>query len=198
MKIKPLYIYLIGFVLFAAVIIFFAAKKDELKMPNDAMHGQAPNDDIHKGMGGGMPGMGAMKEAFKKKDAEYKAALEKSPNDTLKMREYAEFLMAAHKPDESLKYLQLILKSNPKRIDILLNTTIIYFEVKNDIAAAEDATNKILAIDKNNQPANYNLGIIMEKKGNKEKAKQIWNDLIKKYPNSEIATMSKKALDGMK
>jgi hypothetical protein len=37
----------------------------------------------------------------------------------------------------------------------------------------------------------------MEKKGDKKKAEQIWTDLIKKNPKSEIATMSQEELDRM-
>lgn len=195
MKIKPLYIYLIGFVLFVGVIIFFSTNKEKAGMPDDAAHSGMPQDDIHKGMGG-MEGMGAMSEAFKKRETELKGALEKNPADTLKMREYAEFLMAAHKPVESLKYLLQIVEKDPKRIDILLNITFIY-DIQGNVSEAEATTRKILAIDNNNQPANFNLGVLMDKKGDKEKAKQIWNDLIKKYPNSDIAKLSKEALDGM-
>ncbi|MBA4317657.1 MAG: hypothetical protein C0412_04585, partial [Flavobacterium sp.] len=150
MKIKPLYIYLIGFALFIAIIIFFSVKQKEAKDPKDAVSGQAPNDDIHKGMGGmGGQKMGAMSEAFKKKEADMKAELDKNPNDTLKIREYAEFLMAAHKPMESLKYLEQIMSKDPKRVDILLAITFIYHVQKN-YDKAEEATNRILAVDKNN------------------------------------------------
>jgi len=198
MKIKPLYIYLIGFALFIAIIIFFSVKQKEAKDPKEAVSGQAPNDDVHKGMGGmGGQKMGAMSEAFKKKEADMKAELDKNPNDTLKIREYAEFLMAAHKPAESVKYLEQIISKDPKRIDILLAITFIYHIQKN-YDKAEEATNRILAVDKNNENANFNMGVIQESKGNKEKAKQIWNDIIKRFPNTEAAKLSKEALDAMK
>lgn len=198
MKIKPLYIYLIGFAFFILVIIFFSVKEKESKTPDEAVSGQMPNDDIHKGMGSmGSQKMGAMSEAFKKKIADMKTALEKNPNDTLKIREYAEFLFAAHKPDESLKYLEQIIKMDPKRIDILLFETFVYHSQKN-LDKAEEITNRILAMDKNNQNASFNLGVIMEDKGNKERAKQIWNDIIKRFPNSEAAKLSKEALDTQK
>ncbi len=198
MKIKPLYIYLIGFALFIAIIIFFSVQQKNANTPKDAVSGEVPNDDIHKGMGGmGNQKMGAMSEAFKKKEAEMKAELDKNPNDTLKIREYAEFLMAAHKPAESLKYLEQIVSKDPRRIDILLAITFIYHLQKN-YDKAEEATNRILAIDKNNQNASFNMGIIQEAKGNKERAKQIWNDVIKRFPNTDAAKLSKEALDALK
>lgn len=195
LKLKPLYIYLIGFVIFLVAIIFFSINRPGTKMPDDAMHGKAPNDDVHKGMG--MPGMGGMSEAFKQKEAELKTALDKSPNDTLKIKEYAQFLMAAHKPVDALKYLQKIVDIDPKRIDVMLNMTFIY-DIQGNTAAAETLTRKILAISPNSQEANFNLAILMEKKGDKEKAKQIWNDLVKKYPNTDIAKMSQEGLDRLK
>lgn len=198
MKIKPLYIYLIGFALFIAIIIFFSVKQKETIEPNEAVSGQAPNDDIHKGMGGmGGQKMGAMSEAFKKKEAEMKAEVEKNPNDTLKIREYAEFLMAAHKPMESVKYLEQIIAKDSKRVDILLSITYIYY-IQKDYNKAEETTNRILAVDKNNQNALFNMGVIQESKGNTAKAKEIWNDVIKRFPNSEAAKLSKEALGAQK
>jgi tetratricopeptide (TPR) repeat protein len=198
MKLKPLYIYLIGFALFIAIIIFFSVQQKQSKTPEEAMTGQMPNDDVHKGMGGmGGQKMGALSEAFKKRAADMKAAFDKNPNDTLQMRKYAEFLMEAHKPAESLKLLEQIISKDPKRIDIMLGMTFIYHSQKN-LDKAEEITNRILAIDKNNQNASFNLGVIMEDKGNKEKAKQIWNDLIKRFPNTEAAKLSKEALDAQK
>jgi tetratricopeptide (TPR) repeat protein len=196
MKIKPLFIYLIGFVVFLVAIIFFALRKEEPKAPEGPMSGQMPNDAIHQGMGG-MNGMAAMSEAFKKKEAEFAAAFEKNPNDTLKLKEYAHFLGQGHKPAEAIKVLEKILKIDPKRIDVLFDLTYLYDQMGR-MADIEVATNKILAIDKNNKEANYNLGIIMEKKGNKEKAKQIWNDLVKKFPNTEIAQLAKNSINRLK
>ncbi len=204
MKIKPLYMYLGGFIIFIAVMVLLVPKKNTAlpndamngQMPNDAVHGQMPNDDVHKGMGSAN-GMGAMSEAFKKKEAELKDAVDKSPNDTLKVRQYAELLMAAHKPAESLKYLQQIVSKYPNRIDLLLDITYIY-DIQGNAGAALETTNKILAVDKNNQPANFNLGVLMDKKGEKDRAKQIWTDLIKKYPGSDIAKLAQQAIDAQK
>jgi tetratricopeptide (TPR) repeat protein len=196
MKIKPLYIYLIGFVVFLVVIIFFSLQKSEPKMPDNAMNGMPPNDDIHQGMGN-MKGMGAMSEAFKKKEAEFKAAFEKNPNDTLMLKEYAHFLGQGHKPAEAVKALEKILAIGPNRVDVLFDLTYLYDQL-GKLDEVEVVTNKILAIEKDNKEASYNLGIIMEKKGNKDKARQLWNDLIKKYPGTEIAKLSKESIDRLK
>jgi len=197
MKLKPLYIYLLGFAAFIVIIIFFAIKREDPVGAGGDIGKRMPADNIHQGMKEGMPGMGAMSEAFKKREADLKSALEKNPNDTLKLREYAEFMMMAHKPLESLKYLEQIAKLDPKRIDILLNMTYIY-DIQGNLQKAEEMTNKVLSANRKHPAANFNLGVIMQKKGDAAKAKQIWESVIRNNPGTEIALKAKNAIDGMK
>ena len=52
----------------------------------------------------------------------------------------------------------------------------------------------VLTINKDNPEANYNLGIIELKKGNKAKAKQILNSVIKRFPENIVAGLAKTSL----
>ena len=199
MKIKPLYIYLIGFVFFVAAVIFFSSKSSESKMPNDAAHSHASSDNPHSGMGMGQddpnaPSKDNVSEKYKQEFERRKSEYEKNPNDTLKMREYAEILYQSHKYNPALDLLEKILKVNPNRKDVLLAETVIY-DIQGDVTKAEEVTNKILSFRKNDPEASFNLGIIMEKKGDKEKAKQIWNDIYKRSPESAIGKMAKDQVD---
>ena len=194
MKIKPLYIYLSAFVVFGIAVIIFSsnAKKGDSFNPN-LTQGQMPNDDVHKGMkSNDAPSKSNVApEAIAKMNA-LKEAVDKNPKDTAKVREYADMIVF-HKPDEALGYYEKILNINPKRIDVLLQLTLIYFN-KGDYNKAEDYTNTILKINPQNATAYYNLGAIAHAKGDTNKAKAIWQDVVKKYPNTEGAQVAGNAL----
>mgnify|MGYP001599541817 CR=1 FL=1 len=193
MKIKPIYIYLGVFVIFIAAVLFFSNAAKNSKTARELNpNTQMPIDDIHKGIAeqgnGDMPSKSnVMKEAVEKMNA-LKAAVEKKPNDTLKVREYAE-MVQAHEPDEAIKLYENILKVGPKRTDLLLELTFLYFN-KGDVKKAEEYNSKVLNIEKNNLIANYNLGGLAQAKGDIKTAKTIWQDLARKYPNTQIGNMA--------
>uniref|UniRef100_A0A7V3E894 Tetratricopeptide repeat protein n=1 Tax=Ignavibacterium album TaxID=591197 RepID=A0A7V3E894_9BACT len=201
MKFKPVYIYGILLIAVIAVIIIATNQRNEkIAAIEDIANKEMPQDDVHKNIGkeGQMPhGQVKVSEEVKKKMEELKAAVDASPNDTSKIREYADFLLAAHKPDESIPYYEMILKKDPKRKDIRFSLTFIYYN-KGELDKAEEETNKILAIDKNDSMAKYNLGAIEATRGNNEKARQIWNKLIQEDPKSESAELARNALTMLK
>ena len=190
MKIKPIYIYLGVFVIFIAAVLFFSNATKNSKTAGE--NSQMPNDDVHKGMtqqgSGEMPSKSnVMKEVVEKMNA-LKTAVEKNPNDTLKVREYAE-MVQAHDPGEAIRLYENILKVGPKRIDILLELTFLYFN-KGDLKKAEEYNNKVLNIDKSHIIANYNLGGLAQAKGDIKTAKAIWSGIAKKYPNTQVGNMA--------
>lgn len=193
MKIKPIYIYLGVFVIFIAAVLFFSnSAKNSNQAKEINPNAQIPKDDIHKEMAqqgnGDMPSKSnVMQEALEKMNT-LKAAVEKNPKDTLKVREYAE-MVQAHEPDEAIKLYENILKVGPKRTDLLLELTFLYFN-KGDIKKAEEYNNKVLSINKTSLIANYNLGGLAQAKGDFKTAKAIWQDLAKKYPNTQIGNMA--------
>ena len=188
MKLKPIYIY--GGVVVLA-IIFLSSNKDS-DTPEDVQSNQMPNDDIHKGLKQ-PPGKNNVSSEVKRHLEMLKKAVEENPKDTMKMREYADFLSAAHQPDEALSYYNNILKVNPKRTDILFSLAYIYFN-KKDYNKAEDIVNKILLFEPDNTEAMYNLGAIAASNGDKEKAKTQWEKLVKNYPGSDAAKLAGSSL----
>jgi tetratricopeptide (TPR) repeat protein len=193
MKVKPVFVYLGVFIVFIAAVIFFSNTTKNSNTPS-AINPQAkmPDDDIHgkmksQGNGDSPNKSNVMKEAVDKIN-NLKAGVEKNPNDTLKAREYADVLIA-HKPDEAIKLYERILKADPKRVDILLQLTFVYFNQGN-IDKAEEYNSKVLMIDKNNLFAQYNLGGLAQARGNDKKAASIWQELAKKYPQTEIGRMA--------
>ena len=201
MKFKTVYIYGALLIVVIAVIIIATNQRDKkISAIDEIANKQMPQDDVHKNLGkeGQMPhGQVKVSEEIKKKMEELKAAVDANPNDTTKIREYADFLLAAHKPDESIQYYEMILKKDPKRKDIRFSLTFIYYN-KGDLDKAEEETNKILAIDKNDSMAKYNLGAIEATRGNDEKAREIWNKLIQDDPKSETAELARNALTMLK
>ena len=197
MKLKPIYIYLTIFVVFIISIVLFSnsTKKSNLT-DNQQMNGQMPEDDVHKnlksqGNGDAPSASNVMKEAIERMN-KLKEEVNKNPNDTLKLREYADMLTLAHKPDEAIEYYSKILKFDPKRIDVLLQLTYVHFN-KGDLDKALEYTNKALQVDKNNLIANYNLGAVLNAKGDKRQAIIIWKNLAQKYPNTDVGHIAKES-----
>jgi tetratricopeptide (TPR) repeat protein len=193
MKIKPLYIYLILFASFVIGVIIFTNISSSSS--NDNSTNKIPDDQIHRGMGndGEMPSGTNVMEDARKKLEELKLSYEKNPDDTLKIKEYAEMLKFAHQTEKSIELYEKIIKKGPDRIDVLLELTFLYFNNGN-LDKAEAFTNDILKIDKEHQIGTYNLGAIAASRGDNAKAKSIWQGLAKKYPNTDIALIAQQSI----
>lgn len=193
MKIKPVYIYLSIFVI--AVLIIVTTSNTSNQEPEEPVNTEAmPNDDIHKGLqNGATPGKGNVSGNIIHQMEMLKKAVEENPNDTIQVKKYAELLAAAHNPQKAVELYKSILVKDPNRIDILLGITFAYYNMR-DMNNAEVYTNKVLSIDKNNHEANYNLGAIEAGRGNTSKAKEIWEDVIKRFPNSSVAQIAENSI----
>jgi tetratricopeptide (TPR) repeat protein len=197
MKFRPLYAYL-SLILILIVLLVVFTRKNSSQSTADIANQEMPNDDIHKGLKNGeSPNKSNVSADIIRKMEELKKEAEDNPNDTLKVKEYADFLTEAHKPDEAIKYYQKILKVDPKRTDILFSLSFIYYN-KKDYDKSEELTNQILSYDKDNALALYNLGAISATKGDKEKAKDVWDKVIKKYPNTDVAKAAEQSLSSLK
>lgn len=196
MKIKPIYVYLGVFVVFIAAIAFFSGVTKQSNGASALSEGaQMPDDDIHSGMrtrgNGEIPGKdNVMKEMVEKMNA-LKAAIEKNPSDTAKVREYAD-MQITHNPEEAIKLYENILKIDPKRTDIMLQITFTYYNT-GDVEKAIEYNNKVLSVDKNNLYAQYNIGGLAQAKGDNKKAITVWKELAKKYPKTEVGHIAEQA-----
>lgn len=196
MKIKPVYIYLSIFVV--AVLIIVTTSNTSNQVNNDAIDSQAmPDDEIHKGLQNQTaPGKGNVASNIIHQMEMLKKAVEENPNDTVQVKKYAELLASAHNPQKAVELYKSILVKDPNRIDILLGITFAYYNMR-DMDNAEVYTKKVLSIDKNNLEANYNLGAIEAGRGNKAKAKEIWENVIKKFPNSSVAQIAENSIKSL-
>jgi len=195
MKIKPLYIYT-GVVVLAIVFLVFFTSRNDSGVPENINPNQMPDDDVHKGLKDQVqapPGKGNVSSEIKHRLEMLKKAVEENPKDTLKMKEYADFLASAHHPDEAIKYYYNILNINPRRSDILFSLAYIYYNKKN-YEKAEEVISKILLYEPDNTQAIYNLGAIAASRGDIQKAKAQWEKLVKNYPGSDEAKLAEGSL----
>ena len=192
MKFKPIYLY--GIVAAAVVIILLIVSQtgNNEKLNTDITNKEMPKDDVHKNLMGD-PNGGNVSEEMKRKIEELKKSVEANPKDTLKMREYADFL-AAHKPDEALLYYQKILDIDKNRKDIYFGVTFVYYNQGN-LAKAEEVTRKMLVMFPDDPMVKYNVGAIEATKGNKDKAREIWTKLIEDFPDDKTSELAKNSLN---
>ena len=153
MRIKPLHIYLIGFILIIA-IIFITNRSSDTGLEDNLPSSKAmPKNNIHKGLRSSqsenLPSKDNVVNSFKDKINRLEQAIEKNPNDTAKVKEYARLLAAAHKPEKAIKLYNSILQKDPKRIDLLFELAEIYFGIKQYDAATE-LLDRIIEINNDN------------------------------------------------
>ncbi len=201
MKIKPAYIY--SAIAIAAILFLVIVSQEDspttesLKTTSSTDSGKMPSDEIHKGMqppGSEAPSKENVNNAFKHQIEMLDKDIKEHPNDTLKLRQYADLLTAGHRGKDAIQYYERILKIDPKRRDIYFDLTFIYYE-QQDFNKAEELTKKILSLNSKDYQALYNLGAIEIAKGNKQKGREIWENIIKEFPNSEAASQAKSSLE---
>jgi tetratricopeptide (TPR) repeat protein len=196
MKFKLVYVYPAVVILIIIILLLTTNYERTATTQNDGGKKEMPNDEVHKGLdnpASNPPNKQNVSSTVFEHLEELRKEAEKNPNDTLKLREYADFLAAAHRTDEAISCYKKILKIDPKKKDILFTLSFIYNN-KRDFENAESLTNKILQIDPKDNQALYNLGAINASRGDKDKAREIWERILKEYPNSPSADLVKSAL----
>ena len=197
MKFKPIYLYgLLAVVVVVILIIVSQTSKNE-KVNVDITNKQMPMDEVHKNLNNGIvenPTGSNVSEEVKHKLDVMKKEVESNPKDTLKLREYADFLAAAHRPEEALIYYQKILDKDKNRKDIYFEMTFIYYSQGN-LIKAEEVTMQMLKLFPDDPMVNYNIGAIAATKGKKEKAREIWNKIIKEHPTDKTSELAKNSLN---
>lgn len=193
MKFRPLYIYIGLAAAFLIVIIIFSGNQSKVpETTGEVTTENMPEDDIHQPFKDNPTGNNVSEEVKHKLEV-MKKEVEANPEDTAKVREYADFLSAAHKPQEAIKYYNQILEKDPKRTDVLFSLTFIYYN-SGDINRAEELTQRVLSYDPDNVMARYNLGAVYATRGEFNKAREIWQNIVEEYPNNETTELAKNSL----
>jgi tetratricopeptide (TPR) repeat protein len=197
MKFKPIYFY--GIIVLISIIVLVVVATQNSTEPKEVQIGQnqnMPDDDVHKNLmkqGENQPSKENVSDEYRKRMAELKDAVEKNPEDTIALKNYADFLSASHNMNDAITYYNKILQVDPKRADIHFSLALIYYN-KQDFAKCEDENNKVLKFDPKNQMALYNLGAIAATRGEVIKAKDFWNEVIEINPESETGKLAKESL----
>lgn len=187
-QIKYLYLFL-GLLVVGMIAYFLVAREAEKK--NSA---QMPNDEIHRGLRD-RQSMQMDKELLAKIDS-LKQVVNQNPKDTIALNHLGFFLMQAHKFDEAEIYFENLLKINPDRLDVLNVLAEMNFNLQK-FEKSENYLKRIIKLEKNNEVAQYNLGVVYVMQGRKDEAKKVWTELIKKNPDSELGKMAKESLQGL-
>jgi tetratricopeptide (TPR) repeat protein len=197
LKFKPIYLYTGILIIIAIFLIIVTQSQPTNKNTKvDITSKQMPKDNLHKnlGMQEQSPSSSNVNDEVFKKLQILKERADSKPTDTLKIREYADFLSAAHKPEEAIIYYEKILGIDKKRKDIYLSITFDYYN-QGKLEKAEEITGQMLKIFPNDPMATYNLGAIEAAKGNKNKAREIWTKLISTNPNDKTAILAKNSIN---
>ncbi len=197
MKLKSIYLYGIVAAIAIITLIIVSQTTGDEKVGGNISNKEMPMDDVHKNLNKGMmdnPTGANVSEEVKHKLDVMKKDVDANPNDTLKIREYADFLAAAHRPNEAIIYYQKILDKDKKRKDVYFALTFVYYNQKN-LVKAEEVTRVMYNLFPNDPMVNYNLGAIEATKGNKDKAREIWNNLVKNHPNDKTSELAKNSLN---
>jgi tetratricopeptide (TPR) repeat protein len=201
MKFKPLYIYLVAAVVILALIVIGSLQSSEPEAAAETQqnpHGNMPEDDIHGQLGSGsdMPSGSNVRADIIQKMNDLKEYVEENPDDTVKIKEYADLLGSAHKLDEAMPLYDRLLELNPNRVDVLLIKGFLYYKDGN-LDDAQAATRKILDIDPTHANAKYNIGAIAIARGDTSKAIEVWKDIVDKHPNSQTAGIAQRSLTNL-
>lgn len=197
MKFKPMYLYgIVALIAIVTLIIVSQFGSDE-KTNIDITNKEMPRDNVHKNLNNGMmqdPSGSNVSEEVKHKIEVMKKDIDANPGDTLKMREYADFLAAAHKSEEALVYYHKIIDKDKKRKDVFFAITFVHYS-KRDFVKAEEVTLQMLQLFPDDPMVRYNWGAIEATKGNKEKAREIWTKLINDNPDDKTSELARSSLN---
>lgn len=197
MKFKPIYLYGLVVLVSIVILIIVASQNSEEPQNNSSeLNQKMPDDDVHKKLmdkGGKSPSKENVSVEYRERMAKLKDAVEKNPEDTLALKNYADFLSASHKMDDAITYYNKILQVDPKRADIHFSLAVIYYN-KQDFARCENENNQVLRFDPKNQMALYNLGAVAATKGEFMKAKDFWNQVIEINSENETGKLAKESL----
>ena len=148
MKLKPLYMYGIIFVIIVAgIVITSSNNNEELTTTSNPMENkEMPRDAVHQGMNGmgeDAPSKTNVREDFWTKLEDSKAAYEANPNDTVAMKNYAQTLGMSHQTEQAIELYEKILAIDPSRIDILHAEGLAFYNNQN-YQMSEVVTKKII------------------------------------------------------
>ncbi len=191
MKFNIKHFYLVLGLIVVGFISYFVVAKSLEKSQQTEM----PNDEIHRGLKQ-QKSMQMDKEILAKIDS-LKNVINSNPKDTIALNHLGFFLLQTHKFDEAETTFENLLKLNPNRIDVLNVLAEMNFNLQK-FNKSEEYLKRILKLEEDNDLAQYNLGVVYVMQGKKDEAKEAWNKIVLKNPDSDIGKMAKESLQTLK
>lgn len=114
-------------------------------------------------------------------------AQQQFPDNANARYELALYLQSHGEPEEAVKHYDTLLMLQPDNYMVLFNVgyvNFVYFE-NNDVAL--DYFNRSLRANPNYLDAYYNKGRVLEQMGKYAQAEDIYKDILKSYPNYQLA-----------
>ncbi len=191
MKFNIKHFYLVLGLIVVGFISYFVVAKSLEK----SQQAEMPNDEIHRGLKQ-QKSMQMDKEILAKIDS-LKNVINSNPKDTIALNHLGFFLLQTHKFDEAETTFENLLKLNPNRIDVLNVLAEMNFNLQK-FNKSEEYLKRILKLEEDNDLAQYNLGVVYVMQGKKDEAKEAWNKIVQKNPDSDIGKMAKESLQTLK
>ena len=188
------YIYLILFIVALITLVTFSSESNNVEtiVENEVM----PKDDVHNTFESNNsinPSGSNVSSSIITKMKDLEDYVQSNPNDTLKIKEYADLLAGAHNEDNALDLYILILSKDEGRTDIISNISVLYYN-KNMFPEAKEYIIKLIESDPKDTEAIYNLGVVEARMGDIDAAKKQWEDLSKNHPNTKMSDMAKESI----
>lgn len=197
MKMK--YFYLALTIISIIFIIYVVREKEQLKENNETNknpHQNMPSDSIHrKFFENPSPSSENVSEEFRRKLQQLESKYQSNPKDVNTATELADLYLSSHQEEKAIKIYENV--RDKLSIEALFNLTLAYYNLR-EFDKAEEVSKFILKKKPDEYRATFNLGSINATKGNKEAARKYWNEVIKKYPESEEAKQAKEFLARLK
>lgn len=190
MKFNFKYFYLILGLVAVGMIAYFVMSKEVDKSKSQKM----PDDEIHRNLN--QRQFQQMSKEIQAKIDSLKEVVKNNPKDTIALNHLGFFLLQEHKFDEAEIYFENLLKINPNRVDVLNVLAEMNFNLQK-FDKAEGYLKRVIKLEKDNEVAQYNLGVVYVMQGKKDDARKVWGDLIKKYPDSELARVAKESMQAL-
>lgn len=195
MNMKTGYLIIGAVIVIGIGIVLWLTPGEETQQPVSGMPPGHPDiNAMQGGEGSDQPSKSNVRTEFVERLNELRKKIAAAPaKDTTDVFVLARMLTDAHQVAEAMPLWERYSAAAPKNIPVLMELANVYYELS-AFEKALDATRRILKIEPANTMAMYNLGAIYATMEKKAEARKAWDELMKKYPDSDDAKRAKEMM----
>lgn len=97
---------------------------------------------------------------------------------------------------KALPFYKKVIKSNPKNVEVRIDLAVSFYNLQ-VVDSALIEINKALELNPHHQQGLYNIGVMYYNTGEKEKAKEYWNKLIRFHEGTQAAETAKQLIQNI-